>query len=280
RQGEAVLRLKTDLKHKDPSVRDWWIARIVDKPVHPRVTGKHVWPSYQFASAIDDHLLKVTLIIRGQEHAQSETKQKYLYDIFKWKYPHAFHYGRITFSGMVMSKSAIQAGIMEGKYTGWDDPRLGTLQALRRRGFQVEGIQNLMIELGLKTSDTSLNPEVLATFNGKALAKKGNYGVYAFIEEPVHLSVGFCPAVEAEQAGRTRELIQGNQNFYVSKKDVKELKKDESKFEKAGITKRIIELLKKGKEEAIFSKILATIRLDSLRKFDLPEKELIDDIDL
>ena len=38
--------------------------------------------------------------------------------------------------------------------------------------------------------------------------------------------------------------------------------------------------MKEGKEEAIFSKILATIRLDSLRKFDLPEKELIDDIDL
>ena len=70
------------------------------------------------------------------------------------------------------------------------------------------------------------------------------------------------------------------QKFGTIENIYKELKKDESKFEKAGITKRIINLLKEGKEEAIFSKILATIRLDSLRKFDLPEKELIDDIDL
>ncbi|TSD03158.1 MAG: DNA polymerase I [Parcubacteria group bacterium Athens0714_16] len=70
------------------------------------------------------------------------------------------------------------------------------------------------------------------------------------------------------------------QKFGTIENIYKELKKDESKFEKAGITKRIINLLKEGKEEAIFSKILATIRLDSLRKFDLPEKEMVDNIDL
>jgi len=70
------------------------------------------------------------------------------------------------------------------------------------------------------------------------------------------------------------------QKFGTIENIYKELKKDESKFEKAGITKRIIGLLKEGKEEAIFSKILATIRLDSLRKFDLPDKELTDNINL
>ena len=81
KEGEAVLRMKTDLKHTDPSVRDWWIARIVDRPEHPRATGKDfVWPSFMFESAIDDHEMGVTLILRGQEHAQNSTKQKYLYD--------------------------------------------------------------------------------------------------------------------------------------------------------------------------------------------------------
>ena len=85
KEGEAVLRLKTDLNANDPALKDWWMARIVDKVQHPRVGKKfHLWPSYNFASAIDDHLLGITLIIRGQEHAQNETKQQFLYEYFGW----------------------------------------------------------------------------------------------------------------------------------------------------------------------------------------------------
>ena len=60
----------------------------------------------------------------------------------------------------------------------------------------------------------------------------------------------------------------------------KKLKKDEKSFEKAGIKKRIIELLKAGEEEALFSKMLATIRRDAPIHFTLPEKVWRDDIDL
>ena len=70
------------------------------------------------------------------------------------------------------------------------------------------------------------------------------------------------------------------QKFGTIENIYKKLNKNEKEFEKAGITKRIIELLKKGKEEAIFSKILATIRIDAIKKFDLPEKDVSESIDL
>src|SRR3989344_6387309 len=110
KEGNAVLRLKTDLNHADPSVRDWWIAKIVDKPEHPNTNaaGKHVWPSYNFASAIDDHEFGVTLIIRGQEHEQNQTRQEFLYNYFGWKYPHSIHFGRVSFEGAVLSTSMIR----------------------------------------------------------------------------------------------------------------------------------------------------------------------------
>jgi len=60
----------------------------------------------------------------------------------------------------------------------------------------------------------------------------------------------------------------------------KTLKKDEKEFEKIGITKRVKKLLEEGKEEAIFSKILATIRMDAIKKFDLPETEWMESLDL
>ncbi|MDZ4256915.1 MAG: glutamate--tRNA ligase family protein, partial [archaeon] len=126
KQGEAVLRIKTDLTLDDPSQRDWWAARIVDNPHHYRVKDQYLWPSYNFASAIDDHVLNITLIIRGQEHYQNMLKQKWVYTHFGWAYPHSFHHGRLLMTGTDLSKSKMLEGILNGKYTGWDDPRLFT----------------------------------------------------------------------------------------------------------------------------------------------------------
>ncbi len=69
-------------------------------------------------------------------------------------------------------------------------------------------------------------------------------------------------------------------NFGTIEEIYKKLKKDEKAFEKAGIKKRIVELLKAGEEEALFSKMLATIRRDAPIHFTLPEKVWRDDIDL
>lgn len=69
-------------------------------------------------------------------------------------------------------------------------------------------------------------------------------------------------------------------NFGTIEEMYEKLKKDEKAFEKAGIKKRIIELLKAGEEEALFSKMLATIRRDAPIHFTLPEKVWRDDIDM
>ena len=169
KEGQAVLRMRTDLQHPDPSVRDWWIARVVDNPTHPRVKGWHLWPSYNFASAIDDHDLGTTFIIRGQEHSQNKVKQEYLYKYMGWTYPHISHIGRVKLEGAVLSKSQINKGIKEGLYTGYDDPRLGTIRALRRRGFRAETIVETIQELGLKSSDTTVQWKSLAAKNRKYL---------------------------------------------------------------------------------------------------------------
>ena len=59
-EGEAVVRVKTDLNHPNPAVRDWPALRIIDtkKYPHPRVGSKYrVWPLYNLAAGLDDHLL-------------------------------------------------------------------------------------------------------------------------------------------------------------------------------------------------------------------------------
>ena len=221
KEGEAVLRIKTDLHNKDPSVRDWWAAKIVDKPVHPRVEGKHVWPSYNFASAVDDHELGVTLVIRGQEHEQNKTKQEFMYKYLEWEYPHCFHTGRISLEGLVLSTSKISEGIQKGKYTGWDDPQIGTIQALKRRGFTAETLKKMILEVGIKSSDTTVSMDTLIAMNKDLIGKVTRY---PFIREPAILDVDFCPETEVEISGRRISLKQGTQRFTVSKEEIKDLK--------------------------------------------------------
>ena len=220
KEGEAVLRIKTVLSHKDPSVRDWWLAKIVDEPTHPRVSSEHhVWPSYNFASALDDHLLGVTLIIRGQEHQQNETKQMFLYSYFGWEYPHTIYTGRVMLEGVTLSTSKIREGIEKGIYIGWDDPRLGTIAALRRRGFQSETIRKIILSIGIKPNDTTIEWNTLAAINREIISEKSER--ISAIEEPFRLVVEFAPAKEVKTDFGTVKLNEGLQKFIVEKKLIK-----------------------------------------------------------
>ena len=225
KEGEAVLRLKTDLNANDPALKDWWMARIVDKVNHPRVGKKfHLWPSYNFASAIDDHLLGVTLIIRGQEHAQNQRKQEYLYEFFGWKYPHAIHTGRVMLEGTIMSKSEIRKGIEEKKFSGWDDPRLATITALRKRGFKPEAIIGIMKEIGAKTNDVNLSMDKIVALNKKLIDDESER--FSFIQNPISLEVEATPSMVVEkpvhpdfpeQGIKEYKIKSGRQVFLASK---------------------------------------------------------------
>jgi len=216
KEGDAVLRVKTDLNHPDPSVRDWWAAKIVDHVEHPNPNAKdrHLWPSYNFASAIDDHELEITLIIRGQEHEQNRTKQEFLYRYFGWTYPKAFHFGRIKLEGMVLSTSRIKEGIEAGIYSGWDDINLGTIRALRRRGFVPKTITQIIVEIGTKSSDTTIEFNKLADLNRKNLV--GQFQSIEFIQDPIILEAAFCPEMEVDG----QVLARGTQRFLVPKKEI------------------------------------------------------------
>ena len=121
KEGEAVVRVKTELDHPNPAVRDWPALRIIDtkKYPHPRVGSKYiVWPLYNLAAGLDDHLMGMTHIIRGKEHYTNMVRQKYMYKHLGWEYPQAIHYGRLKITGAFLSKSKIVAGVRDGTYTG------------------------------------------------------------------------------------------------------------------------------------------------------------------
>lgn len=173
-EGEAVLRVKTDLNHKNPAIRDWVAMRIVDQE-HPRIGNKYrVYPMMNFSVTVDDHLMGVTHVLRGKDHLANSEKQKYLYQHFGWNIPEFIHYGRLKMEDIALSTSKAREGIMEGTYTGWDDPRLGTIKAIARRGIMQEAIKELMLEIGVKIADSTVSWKKIYGLNRNILEEVAN----------------------------------------------------------------------------------------------------------
>jgi glutamyl-tRNA synthetase len=257
KEGEAVVRVKTELDHPNPAVRDWPALRVLDteKHPHPRVGSKYrVWPLYNLAAGVDDHLMGVTHIIRGKEHLTNEVRQTFMYKHFGWKYPEAIHYGRLKITGATLSKSKIVQGIREGLYKSWDDPRLATFLALRRRGIEPEAIKKMIIDVGPKTSDVILSWENLYAYNRKILDSKADR--YFFVQNPIELTVKHVPHnfdvklglhPEHPERGFREYSIQAHGNddsamLWISGKDVDSAK--------VGMTIRLMELFNVKIEKA------------------------------
>jgi len=133
-EGEAVVRVKTKVDHPDPAVREWVAFRVVEEE-HPMVGDRYlVWPTMNFAVAVDDHFMEVTHVLRGKDHESNTRRQEFIFEHLGWETPEYVHYGILKVEGSVLSTSKIKEGIKSGEFTGWDDVRTATLRALRRRG--------------------------------------------------------------------------------------------------------------------------------------------------
>ena len=185
--GEAVLRVKTDIAHKNPAIRDWVAMRLVDEE-HPRLGTKYrIYPMMNFSVAVDDHLMGLTHVLRGKDHLANTEKQKYLYDHMGWDVPEYIHYGRLKMEDIALSTSKAMAGIEDGTYSGWDDPRLGTLRAIARRGIDPRTIYNLITEIGVKMADSAISWKKIYGLNRNFLEPVANR--YFFCENPVEITV-------------------------------------------------------------------------------------------
>ena len=223
--GEAVLRVKTDINHKNPAIRDWVAMRLVDEE-HPRMGTKYrIYPMMNFSVSVDDHLMGMTHVLRGKDHLANSEKQKYLYDHMEWDLPEFIHYGRLKMEDIALSTSKAMAGIEDGTYSGWDDPRLGTLRAIARRGIDPRTIYNLITEIGVKMADSAISWKKIYGLNRNFVEPIANR--YFFCEEPVEVSVnGYEDGdvtierpLHADHMDRGNRLLSFNGSAYIAKAD-------------------------------------------------------------
>ncbi|MBT4541181.1 glutamate--tRNA ligase [Candidatus Woesearchaeota archaeon] len=233
-EGGAVLRFKTDMKHKNPAMRDFPLFRINDD-AHPRTEKKYrVWPLMNFSVLIDDHESEMTHIVRAKDHADNAKRQEMMYKAMDWLVPQTLFVGRINFEDLEVSCSKTREKIDEGEFTGWDDIKLPFIGALKRRGYQPETFIKYAVDVGISLSDKTVSKKdffkTLNHFNKEILEEKSNR--FFFIADPVEVSVKDAPSLEIEldlhpdhrKGGRD---LHCDENFYLAKEDVDNFKTKE-----------------------------------------------------
>lgn len=223
-EGEAVLRLKTDMEYPDPAFRDRVLFRISER-THPLVGDRYrVWPLLEFSWAIDDHLLGMTHILRGKDLVIEDRMEEYIWDIFGWDSPEFLHYGMLRLKDVDLSKSEFQRKLAEGDIKSWDDPRTWSLQSLRRRGIRPEALREFILDFGLSGTDIEVPASKLYANNREIIDQEANR--YFFVPDPVKIELVGEIDIEKAKISRHpsqkergyRELRTGN-NVFIPRKE-------------------------------------------------------------
>ncbi len=226
-QGEAVLRLKTDIRHKNPAMRDFPIMRI-NESEHPRQGRKYrVWPLMNLSVLVDDIESGMTHILRGKDHADNAKRQELMYKLLGMPIPETNFQGKINFIGMQMSSSKTKKAIQDGEFDGWDDIRLAFLGALKRRGYQPEALRRWAVSMGVSLADKKVSKEelfkVIDSFNRDTIDPVSNR--YFFVKDPVRVKIENSPAkdIELDLHPDTRKggrKFRTGDEFYITKEDL------------------------------------------------------------
>ncbi|PKP52683.1 MAG: glutamate--tRNA ligase [Candidatus Altiarchaeales archaeon HGW-Altiarchaeales-3] len=231
-EGRGSVKLKTDIKHKNPAIRDFPIMRVVDKK-HPKISEHKIYPLMNFSVATDDHLLGITHVLRGKDHIINTERQRYIYKYFNWEEPIFIHYGLMKVEE-VLSTTDMRKGIEAGKFAGWDDVGLWTIKSLIRRGIRSDAIKNYILSLGLKQKDIEFSPENLYAENKRIVEPTADR--YYFVDNPCKLVVENVPRLKLKiplhkdyrERGEREFNFKFNDcvdtlNFYIQKEDIENL---------------------------------------------------------
>lgn len=168
-QNGAIIRFRGDMSDSNTAMRDPTLFRIIDAE-HPRLgTRIRAFPTYDFAAPVEDSLDGVTHAMRTKEY---ELRNSLYFSILKsldLRMPLLLEFSRLEFEGMPVSKRKLKPLIEGGLVSGWDDPRLPTLAALRKRGVLPEAIRKFVLSLGISLADTKPPFESLESYNRKLL---------------------------------------------------------------------------------------------------------------
>jgi len=231
KEGEWVIRLKGDMADLDHSLRDPNILRVIGAS-HPMVGSKYVvWPVYDFEVVVEDKLCGVTHILRSSEfHVSLQDKIR---DLLGFPAVVVEQFSRFNFKGTPVSKRLLRPLVEEKVVTGWDDPRMPTIEGVKRRGIVPEAIRQFTLQVGYGKTEHTYDWSLLFAVNRKILDPI-SLRVF-FVPNPLLLKVKGAPSRDLslqfhptyDTLGKRDVAVPSNPNLWIPHADVSALKEGE-----------------------------------------------------
>jgi glutamyl-tRNA synthetase len=226
-KGEAVLRIKGDMKSQNHVMRDSVLFRAVQAEHYKYKDRYKVWPMYDFYNPIEDSLMGVTLILRSNEFDLRVELQNHIKELLNLKKQVIAQYGRFNVIDFTTKGREIRELVESGELIGWDDPRLITLKALKRRGIVKEAFYELAKQTGLSKHPVNLDFDMVAAINRKIIDPIANR--YSFVKNQIKLKIENSPQIKEVEVPvhpdkPEKRKVKIGKEIFISEEDAKALK--------------------------------------------------------
>lgn len=227
KNGEKVLRAKIDMSSPNMLLRDPVMYRIIHAEHHR--TGKKwcIYPTYDWAHGLEDSIEWITHSICTLEFEVHRPLYDWFLNELEIYHPQQIEFARLNLTYTVMSKRKLLE-LVEKKYVDdWDDPRMPTISAYRRRGYTPEAIQNFAEIIGVAKRDATTEVALLEHAIREDLNKKAQR-VMAVLEPLKIVITNYDGEEELEAVNNPEDAAMGHRKvpftkeIYIEKNDFME----------------------------------------------------------
>ena len=195
--GSKVLRAKIDMASPNINMRDPVIYRVARMTHHNTGDKWCIYPMYDFAHPIEDAIEGVSHSICTLEF--EDHRPLYDWVVRELEYenpPKQIEFAKLYLTNVITGKRYIKKLVEDGIVDGWDDPRLVSIAALRRRGFTADSIKKFMELVGISKSNSSVDYAMLEYCVRDDLKLKANR--YMAVVDPIKLVIDNYPEDQVE----------------------------------------------------------------------------------
>lgn len=205
KDGEKVLRAKIDMASPNMNMRDPVIYRVAHMTHHNTGDQWCIYPMYDYAHPVEDAIEGITHSICTLEFEDHRPLYDWVVKELEYEMPpRQIEFAKLYLTNVVTGKRYIKRLVEEGIVDGWDDPRLVSIAALRRRGFTPESIKMFVELCGVSKSNSSVEYPMLEYCIREDLKLKKPR--FAAVLDPIKLIIDNYPEGEVEYLDAANNL--------------------------------------------------------------------------
>ena len=196
-EGSRTLRAKIDMASPNLNLRDPVMYRIVHEAHHRQRDAWCIYPTYDWAHGLEDSIERITHSICTLEFENHRPLYDWYLDALGIYHPQQIEFARLNLSYTVLSKRMLLQLVQGRHVSGWDDPRMPTIAAYRRRGYMPESIRTFCQKIGVSKKDSVIDVAMLEWSVREDLNKSAQRAMAVL--DPLKVIITNYPEGESEE---------------------------------------------------------------------------------